>query len=70
MKTKYALMNAKGEFFSHFTEWQGLPHANWNSTKVKLFDSLPRAKEKAKELKNICFCDVQPYAVVLHKRQV
>lgn len=70
MKTKYALINSKSEFFSHFTEWQGTVHANWNSTKIKIFNSMKVAKQRADEIKKLCFEDVNIFAVVLHKREV
>lgn len=70
MKTKYAIMNEKGEFFSHFTEWQGTVHANWAATKPKLINSLTLAKQRKQEIKNLCFKDAYILAVVFHKREV
>lgn len=45
MKEKYVLENSKGEFFSHFNEWQGVVHSNWTKFRIQTFATYEKAKE-------------------------
>lgn len=69
MKTVYAIINAEGEYFSHFTQWQGL-HANWRKGVIKTYPTEQAAAKVVHQIETQCLKQAIVIDVVLVAREV